>query len=341
MKIAGRAIDQQHLPYCIAELSGNHGGDIKRCFELIRLAKQAGADAVKFQCYTPDSITIDFDGPGFVINDGPWAGRKLYDLYKEAHTPPAWFPDLMRCANDNGITAFSSVFDKWAVDLMHRLGAPAIKIASFDITDTPLIRYAAQTGLPIIISTGMASNREIMAADDCLPEDSERLFMHCVSGYPTPLIESNLAGMKKLRHLLQLDVGLSDHCLGNEAVCAAVAMGAVAIEKHLTDDRRRGGPDSAFSLEFHEFVEMVATARALHASLHSPPPAAAQALSSPYRKGLYIVSDVQPGQLLSETHVRAIRPAGVLPPSSLGDVIGKRARRALKRGDPVSWGDVE
>lgn len=340
MLIASRQINQNQPPYCIAEISGNHLGEIYNCFELIKAAKEGGADAVKLQCYTADSITIDHDSPRFTITEGPWAGRKLYDLYEEAHTPPAWFPDLMAYANHEGITAFASVFDKWGVDLMHKLGAPAIKISSFDINDIPLIQYAASTGLPLVLSTGMASAREIIQADDALPEITERLFLHCVSGYPTPLEESNLQGLRKLKHLLQMDVGLSDHCLGNEVVCAAVALGAVAIEKHLTERRSAGGPDAKFSLEPSEFKSMVETARAVYFSLRQPPPASAESSSLPFRKGLYAVSDVSPGQLLTDSNVRAIRPAGLLPPSSLPEVVGRYARRALKRGDPVSADDL-
>ena len=341
MQIAQRQIDQNQSPYCIAEISGNHLGEIYNCFELIKAAKECGADAVKLQCYTPDSITIDCDSPRFIINEGPWAGRKLYDLYEEAHTPPAWFPDLMAYARHENITAFASVFDNWGVDLMHKLGAPAMKISSFDITDIPLIQHAAATGLPMILSTGMASAREIIAADDALPESVDRLFLHCVSGYPTPIEESNLQGLKKLHHLLQMNVGLSDHCLGNEVVCASVALGAVAIEKHLTARRSAGGPDSKFSLEPSEFKSMVEVAKAVHLSLRQPPPASAEASSLPFRKGLYIVSDVLAGQQLSDSDVRAIRPAGNLPPSSLPEVVGRYARRALKRGDPVSSDDLE
>lgn len=341
MIIAGRAIDQQQPPYCIAEISGNHLGEIYNCFELIKHAKACGADAVKLQCYTADSITIDHDSERFIIHDGPWAGRKLYDLYEEAHTPPSWFPDLMAYAKHVGIVAFASVFDNWGVDLMHKLGAPAIKISSFDINDIPLIQHAATTGLPLIISTGMASAREVIQADDCLPEDHERLFLHCVSGYPTPIEESDLQGMRRLKNLLQMDVGLSDHCLGNEVVCAAVALGAVAIEKHLTSRRSAGGPDAKFSLEPSEFTEMVAAAKAIHQSLRAPPPAVSEALSLPYRKGLYIVADVSAGQQASYSNVRAIRPAGNLPPASLPEVVGKSFRRALKRGDPVSASDLE
>ena len=341
MQIAGRNIAPEESPYVIAELSGNHLGDKQRAFRLIEMAKHAGADAVKFQYYTADSITINHDGPEFILHQGPWKGRKLYDLYQEAHTPPEWFPSLFDCAQKLGIAAFSSVFDPAGVDELERLGAPAYKISSFDIVDHPLIEYVSKTLKPIILSTGMASPDDIRSADDLLGDLYPHTFLHCVSGYPTPVEESNLAALKRLSIMVGMDVGLSDHTLGAEVPVAATAMGAVVIEKHLTLDRHDGGPDAAFSLEPHEFRKMCLAVRGIHSALHQETSPPSERASRILRKSLYLVQPVAAGSQLSERDVRAIRPGLGLHPKFLSLVIGRRARRDLAYGSPVSWDDLE
>lgn len=342
MQIAGRKISQEESPYIIAEISGNHLGSKERAFRLIEAAKLSGADVVKFQLYTADSITIDHDGPGFILKDGPWAGRKLYDLYQEAHTPPDWFPELFDCARQLGIQAFSSVFDKAGVDLLERLGAPAYKISSFDIQDHPLIERVKATGKPIILSTGMASQADIIQADDLLGAVSphQHIFLHCVSGYPTPVEESELGGIHRLSRMLCMPVGLSDHTLGTDVPIAAVAMGAVVIEKHLTLSRYEGGPDAGFSLEPHEFKKLVEGIRAIHSALHRETSRPIENASRILRKSLYAVQHLPAGSVLSEQSVRAIRPGLGLHPKFLPSVIGRRALRDLSYGSPISWEDL-
>jgi pseudaminic acid synthase len=340
MQIAGRNIAPEEPPYVIAELSGNHRGQIDYALKLIEAAKEAGADCVKFQFYTPDSITIDHDGPEFILKRGPWKGRKLYDLYREAHTPPEWFPRLFERARELGITPFSSVFDPSAVDILEGLGAPAYKISSFDLTDLPLIERVKQTGKPIILSTGMGTPDEIRDADDALGEDYSHLFLHCVSGYPTPVREAALGQMTKLATITAMDVGLSDHTLGIEVPIAAVAMGAIVIEKHLTLKRSDGGPDAAFSLEPSEFKQLCQGVRDIHAAIHSEAPPS-QESSRILRKSLYVVEDLSAGSLVSEQSVRAIRPALGLPPKFFPLVLGRRVRRDLAYGSPLSWEDLE
>ena len=225
MNIADRPIGARHQPYVIAELSGNHNGDIERAFKLIKAAKAAGADAVKLQTYTADTITIDHDGPGFVIEGGLWHGRKLYDLYREAHTPWEWHPALFECARRAGIHCFSSPFDHSAIDMLERLGAPAYKIASFEIVDTPLIQYAARTGKPLVISTGMASRGEIDDAVAAAKNGGGLTLLHCVSGYPTPADQANLSRIPMLAAAYRCPIGLSDHTLGTDVAVAAVALG--------------------------------------------------------------------------------------------------------------------
>jgi N-acetylneuraminate synthase len=338
INIAGRAIGQGHQPYVIAELSGNHNGDIERAFRLIEAAKAAGADAVKLQTYTADTITIDHDGPGFVIEGGLWHGRKLYDLYREAHTPWEWHPALFERARRLCIDCFSSPFDHSAIDMLERLGAPAYKIASFEIIDTPLIRYAARTGKPLVMSTGMASRTEIDDAVAAGTEGGGLALLHCVSGYPTPAEQANLNRIPALAGAYRCPIGLSDHTLGTDVAVAAVALGAAIIEKHVTLARADGGPDAAFSLEPHELKTMVDGVRTAFAALGRPDYGRADAEQGNviFRRSLYAVRDIAAGEAFTNENVRSIRPGHGLAPNELPRILGKHAARAIARGTPMS-----
>jgi N-acetylneuraminate synthase len=340
MQIAGRKIGAGQPPYVIAELSGNHNGEIARAIRLIDVAKEAGANAVKLQTYTADTITIDHDGPGFVIAGGLWDGRRLYELYNEAQTPWDWHPALFAHAAKVGITCFSSPFDPTAVDLLERLQAPAYKIASFEIVDTPLIRYAANTGKPLIISTGMASADEIRDAMSAAREAGSGgvALLHCVSGYPTPAEEANLARIPALAKNFDVPIGLSDHTLGIEAPITSVALGAAIIEKHITLARADGGPDAAFSLEPQELAALVKGVRMAHAALGHAEYGRANSEQDNivFRRSLYVVKDIAAGEMFTAENVRSIRPGLGLSPAKLPNVLGHRAARAIKRGTPVS-----
>lgn len=338
--ISGRSIGSDQPPYVIAELSGNHNGDIERAFRLIDAAKAAGADAVKLQTYTADTITIDYDGPGFIIEGGLWHGRKLHDLYKEAHTPWEWHPALFECARRLGIVCFSSPFDRTAIDLLERLGAPAYKIASFEIVDTPLIRYAARNGKPLVISTGMASGAEIDEAVEAAAEGAGGLaLLHCVSAYPTPADQANLSRVPALAKKYRWPIGLSDHSLGTEVAVAAVALGAAIIEKHVTLARADGGPDAAFSLEPHELKVLVDGARTAFSALGRPDYGRtdAEQPSRIFRRSLYAVRDIAAGESFTHENVRSIRPGYGLPPNELPGLLGRRAARPIARGTPISF----
>lgn len=323
-------------PFVIAELGASHLGSLDNMIKLIEAAKDSGADAVKFQYYTPDSITIDHDGPGFILTDGPWAGRKLYDLYAEAHTPPAWFPDLFQYARDIGIQAFSSVFAAEDVAKLERFDPPYYKISSFDIGDHRLIREVKKTGKPVILSTGMASWEEIREADDNLGEEYPHTFLWCVSGYPTPAEEANLGQIAVLAGKLAMRVGLSDHTLGIEVPIAAAALGACVIEKHLCLDRSLGGPDSGFSLEPQEFRQMVESIRRVHQAIQTRAKSS-EATSVGLRKTIYAVASLSVGDCLEERHVRALRPGLGLPAKFYDAILGKSVRCPLKYGDSISW----
>lgn len=339
--ILGRPVGSGNPPYVIAELSGNHNGEIGRAFRLIEVAKQSGADAIKFQTYTADTITIDHSGPGFVIEGGLWSGRKLYDLYQEAHTPWDWHPALFEHANKVGITCFSSPFDETAVDFLESLKAPAYKIASFELVDTPLIRYAARTGKPLIISTGMATPEEIDEAVNTARGAGAGgvALLHCISAYPTPPEQAHLGRIRALSERYDCPIGLSDHTLGIEVAIASVALGACVIEKHITLARSDGGPDAAFSLEPDEFKNLVASVRTAFSAIGRVDygRSSAETPNMVFRRSLYAVKDIAAGETLTADNVRSIRPGFGLPPKHFDEVIGRRASRDIKRGTPVSW----
>jgi len=326
-------------------MSGNHNGDINRAFALIEAAKQAGADAVKLQTYTADTITIDHDGPGFRIEGGLWDGRKLYELYQQAHTPWDWHPRLFARARELGITVFSSPFDPTAIEFLETLGAPAFKIASFEAIDLPLIQRAARSGQPLIISTGIASLGEIADAVEAARAAGcrELALLHCTSGYPTPPEDSNLRTIAHLADAFGVVVGLSDHTPGTAVPVAAVALGASLIEKHFTLRRADGGPDAAFSLEPQELAELVANCRTGWTALGKINYAleTSEKGSLIFRRSLYAVQDIPAGGRLTADNVRSIRPGYGLPPKHLPKVLGRRAAHAIGRGTPLAWSLIE
>ncbi|HKT53708.1 MAG TPA: pseudaminic acid synthase [Caulobacteraceae bacterium] len=344
ISIAGRKIGPAEPPYVIAEMSGNHNGDIGRALALIEAAAEAGADAVKLQTYTADTITLDHDGPGFVVEGGLWNGRRLYELYEEAHTPWAWHPRLFEKARALKIACFSSPFDPTAVDFLESLGTPAYKVASFEIVDIPLVEAMARTGKPMIISTGLASQEDVADATAAARGAGahEIVLLHCTSGYPTPAAQMHLKTMRHLAEATGALVGLSDHTLGTAVAVAAVALGACVIEKHFTLARADGGPDSAFSLEPDELVRLVADCRAAWEALGEVHygEVAAEAASRDHRRSLYVVADVRRGETLTPANVRSIRPGHGLAPKHLPEVIGRLAVRDLKRGEPLAWDQI-
>lgn len=335
MQIAGRKIGADQPPYLISEISANHCGDLTQAFMLIEAAKEAGADACKVQCYEADSMTIDCDLPDFVMKDGKWKGRKLYDLYKAAQTPFSWFPDLFRHAADIGITLFSSVYSKQAVDLLEGLDCPAYKIASFEITDIPLIQHAAATGKPLIVSTGMASWEEIQEATETI--DRNCALLHCVSGYPTSVEEADLGRMLDLGWN---PVGLSDHSLGWEVPVAATALGAMIIEKHFTLSRSNGSEDAEFSLTPDEFKQMVKAVRGVWRAMQ-PSVATGEEASRQARRSLYIVEPIRRGETFTERNVRSIRPGYGISPKHLPKILGRKARMDASRGTALSLDHVD
>jgi N-acetylneuraminate synthase len=343
MQIDARQIGPGHPPYVIAEVSNNHLADVDRASRLIEAAARTGADAVKIQTYDADSLTIDSDRPEFIVRTPPWEGMNYYELYRRIALPAEHTARLFRVARDNGITIFSSPFDERAVQLLEGLGCPAYKIASFEICDDPLLRAVARTGRPVIVSTGIAGKTDIEETLRVLREAGSRevAFMHCVSEYPAASDAMNLRALDWLA-TLGCPVGLSDHTLGNLATTVAVARGAVLIEKHFTLSRADGGPDASFSLEPAEFAALVRAAREAWETLgdagildRSRRPGAEHARS------LFVVTPVAAGEALRPEHVRAIRPGLGLPPRSLAQVIGRRARRELARGEPLRWEDLE
>jgi pseudaminic acid synthase len=341
----GRRIGATNPPYIVAELSANHGGSLQRALAVMEAAKAAGADAVKLQTYTADTLTIDHDGPDFQIHGGLWDGRRLYELYREAHTPWDWHAELFAKGRELGIPVFSTPFDSSAVDFLEQFDPPAYKIASFEMIDLPLVRRVAATGRPVIMSTGMASPEEITESVDTFHAAGGRdlILLHCVSGYPTPVEQSNLRRIPQLVLGFDCPVGLSDHTLGTDVAIAAVALGASLIEKHFILRRADGGPDAAFSLEPAELTELVRGARTAFAALGTGTAARAKVEegSKAFRRSLYVVIDIGSGEKLTARNVRIIRPGFGLAPKYLPDVIGKRARHALPRGTALTWDAIE
>jgi pseudaminic acid synthase len=341
--IDDRTIGFGFPPYIVAELSANHNGSLDRALEIIEMASSAGANAVKIQTYTPDTITIKCSGKDFRLTEGLWAGQTLYDLYEKAHTPWDWHHVLFDKARDLGITLFSSPFDKTAVDFLEQFDPPAYKIASFELVDIPLIEHVAKTGKPVILSTGMASASEIDNAIKAATAagSNDICLLHCVSGYPADPSEMNL--QESLSNLKKHDVvtGLSDHTIGTAVSVAAVALGACLIEKHVTLKRADGGLDSAFSLEQDDLIQLIGdTDTAYQAVSSSKRTYSSESPQRPLRRSIYAVSNIKRGESFSETNVRSIRPGGGLPPSDLPYVLGQIAVSDIPRGTPMSWGLV-
>ncbi|WP_417829388.1 pseudaminic acid synthase [Thalassospira sp.] len=344
-EIEGVKIGENSSPYIVAELSANHNGSIERAKSSIFAAKSSGANAVKLQTYTPDTMTISCNKPDFLIQGGLWDGYKLYDLYAEAHTPFEWHKELFDYAREIGITIFSSPFDETAVELLQSLNVPAYKIASFELTDHPLIECVALTGKPILMSTGMASEVEVAEALEvakcCGAKDI--LLFHCISSYPAPIEQCNLRNITYLKQTFGVEVGLSDHTLNNTAAIASIALGAVAIEKHFTLSRKEKGPDSTFSLEPNELTSLVQSTRDAWLALGESGLSRAnvETANRAFRRSIYFVRDIKAGEKISAGDIRRIRPGFGLDPKYYSKILGRSVTQDVTRGDPVSWDVIE
>lgn len=340
INIDGRDIGDGCAPYVIAEMSANHNGDLNAALRIIEEAKRAGADAIKIQTYRPDTITLKSDLPDFQITDGLWAGRTLYDLYEWAHTPWEWHKPLFDHARKHGITIFSSPFDNTAVDLLEDLNAPAYKIASFEAVDLPLIKYVASTGKPMIISTGMADAVEIQEAIDAAREGGckELAILHCVSGYPAPAEDYNLRTIPDMIERFGLITGLSDHTLDNTTSIASVALGVSIIEKHFTLDRNGGGPDDSFSLEPGEMASLCQGAKTAWQALGQVDYGrkSSEQGNVKFRRSLYFVKDMAPGEIVTKDCVRSVRPGFGLQPKFLESILGKKTVKEAEKMSPVT-----
>jgi N-acetylneuraminate synthase len=339
--IAGRKIGSAYPPYIIAEMSANHNGKIERALQTIAMAKAMGADAIKMQTYTADTITIDCDNEDFQVKGGLWDGYTLYQLYKWAETPFEWHKPLFDHARKTGITLFSTPFDETAVDLLEDLNAPAYKIASFEAVDLPLIKYVAQTRKPMIISTGMANLEEIGEAVQTARENGceQLVLLHCISSYPAPAEESNLRTIADLGERFQVIPGLSDHTLGTTVSVASVALGACVIEKHVTLSRKDKGPDSEFSLEPDELQRLCEDTRTawLATGQAGYRLKAAEHESLKYRRSIYVVENMKAGEVFSQKNIRRIRPGFGVEPKYYEEVLGKKVARDVVKGTPLDW----
>jgi len=343
-QIAGRPVGPEEPPYVIAEMSANHGRDFQRAVEIVRAAAKSGADAVKLQTYTPESLTVDCDRACFRIEGTAWSGRSLYELYAEAAMPYEWQPELKRVAEESGLVLFSTPFDATAVDSLEAMDVPAYKIASFELVDLPLLRRVGETGKPVILSTGMATLEEIDEAVRTVRAAGSRqlALLKCTSAYPAAAGEMNLRTIAHLAETFGVPVGLSDHTLEAAVPPAAVALGACIIEKHLALSRELPGPDRGFSLIPEEFARMVQAVRAAHAALGSPRYGATdqEMPSRRLRRSLFAVKDIRSGEEFTTENVRSIRPADGLHTRHLEEIIGRTARTDIARGTPLDWDHV-
>lgn len=339
--INGRKVGRKHRPLVIAEVSANHNGCFEKGLEIIRAAAAAGADAIKLQTYTPDTMTLDCDSDDFVIRGGLWDGRKLYDLYSEAHTPWEWHKTYFDLAKSLGVIMFSTPFDETAVDFLEKLDCPVYKIASFELTDTPLLKKIASTKKPVIMSTGLATLEEIREAVATLRENgcTELAILHCISAYPAEASDYNLMTIPSLEQEFGTVVGLSDHTLGTATSVASIALGASVIEKHFIMSRSEKGPDSAFSLEPAELQELCDSTRtaweALGTSSYTLKKGEVQNIK--FRRSIYVSRDIQEGETFTRENTKVIRPSFGLQPMYFEEILGKKATRKLVKGTPLSW----
>lgn len=344
ISINGRKVGAQHPPYIVCELSANHNGNLERALKMIEVAAATGADAIKIQTYTPDTLTIDSEVGDFKIDGGPWGGRTLYDLYRQTYTPYEWHPQLFARAREIGITLFSTPFDESAVELLASLDSPAYKIASFEVVDLPLIARVAREGKPMILSTGMADLGEIDSAVKTVRENGTAglALLHCTSAYPAPIDAANVRTVPHLARAFDVVAGLSDHTSGSASAVAAVALGASIIEKHFTLARADGGPDSAFSLEPVEFKQLVQDCKSAWSALGKIDYSRkdAERGSIVFRRSLYVVQPIAKGEMFTSENVRSIRPGYGLMPKHLPSVLGKHAARDLKRGEALTWDQI-
>lgn len=347
ISIAGRKIGADEPPYIIAELSANHNGSFETALKIIEEAKKAGADAVKLQTYTADTITLNCDSKDFKITGGLWDGRTLYELYQEAHMPWEWHAPLFEYARKLGITIFSSPFDNTAVDLLEGLNTPAYKIASFEAIDLPLIKYVASTGKPMIISTGMADAEEIAEAIEAARDGGckELAILHCVSGYPAPAHDYNLRTIPDMMQRHGLVTGLSDHTLDNTTAITSIALGASIIEKHFTLDRSGGGPDDSFSLEPAELVVLCRDSKTAWAALGKVDYGrkSSEQGNVQFRRSLYFVKPLKAGELITSDVIRSVRPGFGLPPKTINALLSKKVLVDVKENTAVAWellGDI-
>jgi len=337
--INDRRIGKDIAPYIVAEMSANHNSNINNAFKIVDMAKACGADAVKLQTYRPDTLTINMNTPEFMINEGLWKGQSLFNLYNGASMPWEWHKPLFDYSKKIGMTIFSSPFDNSAVDLLEDLNTPAYKIASFEVVDLPLINYVAKTGKPIIISTGMANSEEIQEAIEAAREGGckELALLHCVSSYPAPAEDYNLKTLIDMQQKFSLVTGLSDHTVDNTTAIASVALGASIIEKHVTLNRNGGGPDDSFSLESKELKELCTSARIAWKSLGEVDYSikSSEQGSVKFRRSLYFIKDIKAGEVITEEHIKSIRPGFGLAPKLLSKIIGKTVIQNVQRGTAV------
>lgn len=341
VKIGNRNVGLCHEPFIICEISANHNGHIGKAFELISAAASTGCDAIKLQSYTPDTMTIDHDSEDFIINGGLWDGYKLYDLYSEAQTPFDWHKKLFLHARTLGVEILSTPFDESSVDLLESLDVNVFKIASFEITDLPLIRHVAKKGKPIIMSTGLASLHEISCAVDTVyAEGNEQIILlHCVSSYPAPIEQSNVRTVKHLSDTFNVVSGLSDHTLSNATSVAAIAVGGSVIEKHFTLKRSDGGTDAAFSLEPDEFANLTRECKEAWRSLGKVDYSLQEAEKPniKFRRSIYFVRDLAEGSVVTEEDIRVIRPGFGLAPVEINRILGRRLKADVARGEATDW----
>ena len=342
--IAGRRIAQDTTPFIIAEISANHNGKLETALKIVEAAKSAGADAVKLQTYRPDTITLDCNSEDFKIKGGLWDGRTLYELYEEAHMPWKWHKPLFARAKELGIIMFSSPFDNTAINLLEDLNAPAYKIASFEAVDLPLIKYAASTGKPMIISTGMADAEEIEEAITAAHDGGckQLAILHCVSGYPAPPADYNLRTIPDMQQRFGLVTGLSDHTLDNTTALTSVALGASIIEKHFTLDRSGGGPDDSFSLEPQELSALCNDSKTAWKALGKTNYGrkSSEQANAQFRRSLYVVKKIAKGESFTKSNIRSVRPGLGLAPKYYHEILGKHATCDIEAGIALSWDKI-